>query len=240
MYTCTLTQTAGCIVMMVCVCCADVIDSVVLAHVSYVLTCLCNSHIVAVCFVSCGVCHPQYGMEHLEGQVRALRRVHVSTVDVRAAPDAREPDQPRLLSASFAIVRALDCTSVDVSGWAASGANIEALAGLPANARLLTLRLRSAATSAAGQAAVPIARLPSLIPGSYKQWRLDTTALTYAEVEAFVRNAPTDRTAERPLSIQLSHDHNVPVLGFGVGYEGKRAMVAALRAVLSTPHVTLL
>ncbi len=116
-------------------------------------------------------------------------------------------DQSGLLRATFALARALPChaDNLTISGWPASAPVIASLAHLPHWPGTLTLSLTSVKPpNGPDPNPWPISRAPWLIPRSYAQWNVEIghpVGLSGQEIDAFLNNAPGDRTVEEPLKI---------------------------------------
>ncbi len=153
----------------------------------------------------------------------------VGEFSISLSPAAGPDDRLSALRASLAVARALPCTPDElcVRGWPATFEVMRELRALP-NFHTLEVELVSGCVEMP-RGGWPLARLPLLLPSSYTKLIVRTTDLWPEEVDALVFNAPTDRTAARPLTIAL-HGHSV---GQVEEYN------AELRRRGTYPHVTV-
>lgn len=147
-----------------------------------------------------------------------LSRVNVTYIDSVFSSCGKETDQPKMLRANLAVLRALPCQAgvLSILTWSATPAVIAELRGLPAWSGTLDLRLRSGEKlPMSGQ--WPVARAPQLIPRSYRAWRICCAALDKPDdseqVAAFILNAPSNRTESEPLRIEVTDRTELWVAG---------------------------
>ncbi len=129
-------------------------------------------------------------------------RIHsISSTGVNPDMDAPETDRPSLLRESLTLLRAVPCKHgrLCINNYKATTEIVRELSGLPTTCESLILRLRGGAPPADW----PMSRALVLIPRSYSVVMTEASALWPAELEAFVFGAPTDRTAEQPLEVQV-------------------------------------
>ncbi len=162
------------------------------------------------------VCAQVSAGEHhtLAAQLNRVLVTSIENVYLTMPPDTSSTDQPRLLRASLIIARALPCTPrmLHISGWVASDAVVSELAGLP-HWQDITMALTSYMGMLAIDQPWPVARLPLLLPKSYRKWYIDDGLLP-RELRALVLNMPVDRTAAEPLSVLFDRDASDAVGAF--------------------------
>ncbi len=116
-------------------------------------------------------------------------------------------EEARLLCQALRLARALPCTpsTIQISHFIATDETVRELRGLPTTCKSLSLRLRSGQYSGNVRAPTvwPLSRAAVLIPRSYTHWTVSSAELREAELEAFLLNAPHNRTAEEPLCIEI-------------------------------------
>lgn len=167
---------------------------------------------VAMCCMTVLQIAPE-AVQRVKEQLQGANIVRIKTLRIVSHEDS-EPTSAAL-RASIQMLSALPCKprEVVIEGWPASPACVAELGSLktiPALQSHLPKSLLCLYLSTYGEAlddgeVWPLARAPWLLPASFRVWALDAAMLQHSELRACVLNAPADRTAEAPLTIELQN-----------------------------------
>ncbi len=143
----------------------------------------------------------------LAKQLATVRLQAVSDFILTCDEDTPSAHAARVLRAGLAVARALPCEPryICLVGWPATEPVVAQLTHLPPWSTAVALQLASC-DELQGKVAWPLARAPWLIPSTYSKWFVEVvqSCVSQPEFEVFVWNAPSNRTKEHPLTIEIS------------------------------------